>query len=216
MRLLESCREAANRSRSHLSVTPLRHMAIAIAAATVSLGWSTSAAQVLADVEPPSASPVLFAQAEEIPDPQQFRALEQAGSNLSFRRAELLLEQANTATDAQNFARAAELLEETFNAFNTRSNYYQELSRSFAGIDNRISDSLRGLAREAAQSRDEVAFELAIVYRADNKAEEAVAQLVQVISSQGPTRDLGVRAYNQLFELGFVDTPYDNPFSSPN
>ncbi|MGK7909395.1 MAG: hypothetical protein AB4040_19470 [Synechococcus sp.] len=145
----------------------------------------------------------------EIPDPQQFRSLEQADSSLSLLRAEELLAQSRSAIAAQNFDQAIGLLEEAFNAFNLRSNYYQELSKSFAGIDNRISDSLRNAARAAAQSRDETSFELAVVYRAAGRPEDAVAQLIQVISSQNPTRDLGQRAYNQLYELGFVETPYN-------
>ncbi|MEL7475915.1 MAG: hypothetical protein AAGJ55_06755, partial [Cyanobacteria bacterium J06555_12] len=99
---------------------------------------------------------------------------------------------------------------EAFNAFNQRSNFYQALSRSFAGIDNRLSDTLREQAREAAQSRDQTSFELGVVYRAANRPEEAVSQMVQVISSQGPTRELGANAYNQLLELGFVDTPFES------
>ena len=30
----------------------------------------------------------------------------------------------------------------------------------------------------------------------------------QIIKSQNPTRDLGKKAYQQLFELGFVDAPF--------
>ena len=125
-------------------------------------------------------------------------------------RAEDLLKQARSATAAQDYDTAVELLKDAFDAFNLRSNYYQALSRSFAGIDNRLSDRLRDSARAAAQSRDETSFELAVVYRAANRPEEAVSQLVQVISSQNPTSELGKRAYNQLYELGFVDTPYES------
>jgi hypothetical protein len=31
---------------------------------------------------------------------------------------------------------------------------------------------------------------------------------VQIIKSQNPTRELGTKAYQQLFELGFVDAPF--------
>ena len=146
----------------------------------------------------------------EVPDPQQFRSLEQEDSSLSLLRAEELLQEAQSATQAQDFDTAIGLLEQAFEAFNQRSNFYQALSRSFAGIDNRLSDVLREQAREAAQSRDQTSFELGVVYRAANRPEEAVSQMVQVISSQGPTRELGTSAYNQLYELGFVDTPYES------
>jgi hypothetical protein len=31
---------------------------------------------------------------------------------------------------------------------------------------------------------------------------------MEILRSQQPTRELGQRAYQQLFELGFVDEPY--------
>ncbi len=51
-------------------------------------------------------------------------------------------------------------------------------------------------------------YQLALVHRAQNKPELAVPLLVQIIKSQNPTRDLGKKAYQQLFELGFVDSPF--------
>jgi hypothetical protein len=47
-----------------------------------------------------------------------------------------------------------------------------------------------------------------LVHRAENKPELSVPLLVQIVRSQNPTRDLGKRAYQQLFELGFVDSPF--------
>jgi hypothetical protein len=69
-----------------------------------------------------------------IPNPQQFRALEQPSSALSALRAEQLAAEANAAIQAQNYDRAIELLQQVFNAYNQRSNYHQDLSRAFAGI----------------------------------------------------------------------------------
>ncbi len=145
---------------------------------------------------------------QAIPNPQQFRALEQPSSSLSVFRAEQLAAEANAAIQAQDYERAAELLQQVFDAYNQRSNYHQDLSRAFAGIQNRISEEQRELARVAAQQRDQAAYDLAIVYRAAGRPEEAVGRLIQVINSQGPTRELGTRAYQQLLEIGFVSTPF--------
>lgn len=145
---------------------------------------------------------------QAIPNPQQFRALEQPENPLSFQRGEQLSAQAEAAIQAQNYDEAARLLLEAFNAYNNRSNYHQEIGNVFSGIENRITEEQRNLAREAAQKRDETAFELALVYRAAGRPEDAVAQLVTVLSSQGPSRDLGQRSYQQLLEIGFVTTPY--------
>ena len=56
--------------------------------------------------------------------------------------------------------------------------------------------------------RDEATYRLALVHRAQNKPELAVPLLIQIIRSQQPTRDLGKKAYQQLLELGFVDSPF--------
>jgi len=143
-----------------------------------------------------------------IPNPQQFRALEQASNALSVLRAEQLAAEADAAIQAQNYDQAIELLQQVFNAYNQRSNYHQDLSRAFAGIQNRISEEQRELARVAAQARDEAAYDLAVVYRAAGRPEEAVAWLIQVIKSQSPSRELGTQAYQQLLEIGFVSTPF--------
>jgi len=142
------------------------------------------------------------------PNPQSLKALEQVTNPLSFQRGQQLSQEAEAALQAQNYDQAIELLQAAFDAFNQRSNYHQQLSRSFAGIQNQISESQRNLARDAAELRDKSSYDLAIVYRAANRSEEAVGQLVQVITSQGPTRELGRLAYQQLLELGFVDTPF--------
>lgn len=143
-----------------------------------------------------------------IPNPQQFRALEQPSSALSALRAEQLAAEADAAIQAQNYDQAVELLQQVFNAYNQRSNYHQDLSRAFSGIQNRISEEQRELARVAAQARDQAAYDLAVVYRAAGRPEEAVGWLIQVINSQSPTRELGTQAYQQLLEIGFVSTPF--------
>jgi hypothetical protein len=187
----------------------------------LSLGFLLgSGSQIWAQTPPvfptPTAEPAPVAPAaptpppagQVIPNPQQFRSLEQPDNKLSFQRAEELSAQANAALQAQNYDQATQLLTEIFAVYNQRSNYHQQLSKSFAGIQNQISESQREFARVAAELRDKATYDLAVVYRAAGKPEEAVGQLVQVISSQGPTRDLGKQAYQQLLEIGFVDTPF--------
>jgi thioredoxin-like negative regulator of GroEL len=118
------------------------------------------------------------------------------------------MQESTAAVSAQNYPLAVKKLQEARQIFNQLSNFYQDLAGSFSGIDNRISDSQRRKALETAQMRDEATYQLAVVHRAQNKPELAVPLLVQIIRSQQPTRDLGKRAYQQLFELGFVDSPY--------
>jgi hypothetical protein len=42
-----------------------------------------------------------------------------------------------------------------------------------------------------------------------DEPEKAVPLLMEVLRSQQPTRDLGQQAYQQLYEMGFVEAPYE-------
>lgn len=139
---------------------------------------------------------------------EDLRPLAQGSSILSVAGGQRLMDEANAAVSAQNYDLAASKLEDARQVFNQLSNFYQELAASFSGIDTRIADEQRSQAIETAQMRDQATYQLALVHRAQNKPELAVPLLIQIIRSQNPTRDLGKQAYQQLFELGFVSSPY--------
>lgn len=141
-------------------------------------------------------------------DPNVVRPTPQDSSVLSMQGGQRLMDEASKAVSAQNYALAAKKLQEARQVFNQLSNFYQELAGSFSGIDNRIADGHRRKALEAAQLRDESTYQLALVHRAQNQPELAVPLLVQIIRSQQPTRELGKKAYQQLFEMGFVDSQF--------
>lgn len=146
---------------------------------------------------------------------EDLRPLAQGGSILSVQGGQRLMEEAGAAVSAQNYDLAVSRLQEARQVFNQLSNFYQELAASFSGIDNRIAQEQRNAAVETAQMRDQATYQLALVHRAQNKPELAVPLLVQIIRSQNPTRDLGQQAYQQLFELGFVDSPYPRSSDEP-
>ncbi|MCG6138601.1 MAG: hypothetical protein MET45_28970 [Nostoc sp. LLA-1] len=168
---------------------------------------------VQAQVQKPS---TLYSQVQiiEPDDPNTLRPTAQNNSVLSIEGGQRLMQEANQAVSAQNYALAAKKLQEARQVYNQLSNFYQELNASFTGIDNRVSDSQRQKALETAQKRDEATYQLALVHRAQNQPELAVPLLIQIIKSQNPTRDLGKKAYQQLFELGFVDAPFPRQGSS--
>ncbi|MFP4007969.1 MAG: hypothetical protein ACLFV6_08215, partial [Spirulinaceae cyanobacterium] len=92
--------------------------------------------------------------------------------------------------------------------FNQLSNFYAQLSDSFSGIDSALSEEQRNIALESTEMRDNSTYQLALVHRAQNQPELAVPLLIQIVRSQNLTTELGKKAYQQLFELGFVDSPY--------
>jgi hypothetical protein len=178
----------------------------------------TAPLALLPPAQAQNADPVLPEGADEmqqdLTDPNDLRPLTQDSSLLSLQGGQRLMAEASGAVDSQNYTLAATKLQEARQVFNQLSNFYQQLSTSFSGIDNRIFDAQRQKALETAEMRDEATYQLALVHRAQNQPELAVPLLIQIIRSQNPTRDLGKRAYQQLFELGFVDSPYPRPRDS--
>lgn len=175
-------------------------------------GAALSLAPLLLPINPAAAQ--LSDPSSQMPPPEQtqelneLRPLNQASSNLSIASGQQLMAEATDAIANQNYAQAAEKLSAARQAFNEMSNYYQELATMFLGVDTRLNQSNRAKALETAQLRDEASYQLALVYRAQNRPDQAVPLLMEILRSQQPTRDLGQRAYQQLFELGFVDEPF--------
>lgn len=142
------------------------------------------------------------------PDGQKYRQLEQQNSVLSLSGADQLLKAAQAAAQESRFAEAVSKNQEAVTMLNQMSTFHSQLSKSFAGIDNKIADEEKQMALQAAIKRDEGTYQLALIHRAQGKPELAVPLLVRITLSQNPTRDLGQRAYQQLFEIGFVKTQY--------
>ncbi|MBD2178110.1 hypothetical protein H6F42_14405 [Pseudanabaena sp. FACHB-1998] len=161
-----------------------------------------------ASTEKPVQSQPSTSQAQPV-EPTKPNSLE--NSVFSISGGQRLMAESMTAISQQNYDQAVTKLQDARQVFNQLSNFYQELTTSFSGIDNRISDSHRRKALQSAQLRDEATYQLAVVYRAKNQPELAVPLLIQLIRSQAPTRDLGQQAYQQLFELGFVDAQFVRP-----
>lgn len=151
---------------------------------------------------------------EDLSDPNNLRPLAQADNLLSLQGGERLMEEANEAVEVEDYQLAEEKLLSARQVFNQLSNFHQQLAASFQGIDGRIADEQRRQALQSAQMRDEATYRLALVHRAKQEPELAVPLLIQVVRSQNPTTELGQKAYQQLFELGFVESPFPRSRSS--
>ena len=127
---------------------------------------------------------------------------------LSVAAGDRLVEEAAAAISTQRYPLAIEKLTEARTLYGQIAGYYQELAGMFVGIDNAQATSNRSLALSTAQKRDQTTYQLALLYRTQNRPEEAIPLLMEILRSQQPTRELGQRAYQQLYELGFVETPY--------
>ncbi|MEM1254131.1 MAG: hypothetical protein AAGI69_17000 [Cyanobacteria bacterium P01_H01_bin.21] len=136
------------------------------------------------------------------------RPLNQEDSPTGIRAAELLIEEAESAYAAADYATSIARLQTARETLNTSSGYYQSLFTTFTGIDSRVSSEMREKALEAAELRDEATLRQAQAHQAQQEPNLAIPLLVEVLSSQNPTRALGQQAYDQLLEIGFVAQPF--------
>lgn len=151
-----------------------------------------------------------LAQESEPAPASEVRRIDQVSSSeFSVPYADQLVAEGTSAIASQNFVEAIAKLDEARELYNQLSLYYQELAEMFFGIDTRQNRSNRDLAIEAAQKRDETTYQLALIHRSQDAPEKAIPLLMDVLRSQQPTRDLGEQAYQQLFEMGFVEAPYE-------
>ena len=156
-------------------------------------------------------------EAEELKTPELTE--EQPGdppSNVSFfsiEGAANLMTEAEQAIDDGEYELAAEKLQSARQVYNQLSNFYLQLFNSFTGLDNAAAESHRKKALDTSLARDQATYQLALVHRAQNQPELSIPLLIQIITSQSPGIGLGRRAYEQLLEIGFVDTPYTPPRS---
>ena len=139
----------------------------------------------------------------------------ESDSFFSIEGGNRLMQEAEQAIDAQQYDLAAEKLQSARQVFNQLSNFYLQLYNSFSGIDNAAAESHRKKALDTSIERDRATYQLALVHRAQNQPELSIPLLVQIVTSQSPGVGLGKEAYEQLLEIGFVDTPYTPPKVNP-
>ena len=86
--------------------------------------------------------------------------------------------------------------------------FYRDLNGSFRGLDARIPKEMEEKGREALKIWAEANARLVALYIRKNEHEVAVPLLIEIIKLMSPTSSEAKYAYNQLLELGFVETPY--------
>lgn len=139
-------------------------------------------------------------------EPQKVQDL-RANDLLSIKGGERLMEQANQAIDEDDYDTAQDKLKSARQVFNQLSNLHRQLANTFQGVDNRIFEEQRKKAVESGKMRDRATYQLALVHRAKKEPSLAIPLLTQVIRSQQPRSELTKKAYQQLQELGFVESP---------
>ncbi len=138
----------------------------------------------------------------------RYRVLSTENSGLNTKSINSLLDQAEISINNGNLDDAGEQLNKARNLSNLLINYYRDLNSSFRGIDALIPREMAKKTRTSIQLLAKANIQLATIHRSKGEHELAVPLLVEVVKLLKPSNPIGAKAYQELFELGFVETPF--------
>ena len=138
----------------------------------------------------------------------KYRVLSTENSSLNISTINSFLDQAKVSINTGNLDDALEKLGQARKSSNLLIDYYRDLNSSFTGIDALIPRELTKKNRNVIQLLAKANMQLAIIHRSQGEPELAVPLLVEVVKILTPVNPRGAKAYQQLVELGLVETLY--------
>ena len=141
-------------------------------------------------------------------DSKEYKILSLSNDKLSIKNIEKFLKKGDEYVDSGDFDKAKESYDKARNLAKTLSAFYSDINAAFRGVDARIPREMDNKGRKSLEAWADSNARLAALYKRKNEPEVAVPLLVEIIRLMSPTSNQGKSAYNDLVELGFVDTPF--------
>ena len=139
---------------------------------------------------------------------KQYKVLSNELDQFSINNVQKFLDDGDEFINNGNFEKAKESYDQARNLAKQLSGFFRDLNGSFRGVDARIPREMDLKGRQSLKIWAESNAKLSALYKRKNQPEVSVPLLVEIIRLMSPTSPEGKAAYNQLFELGFVETPY--------
>jgi len=139
---------------------------------------------------------------------KDYKVLSSNNKNLSITSVKVYLTEGDKFISRGNFEKAKESYDKARDLAKQLSTFYRDLNGSFRGLDSRIPKEMDNKGRKSLKIWAESNARLAALYKRKNQPEVAVPLLVEIIRLMSPTSAEGKEAYNNLIQLGFVETPY--------
>ncbi len=140
--------------------------------------------------------------------PSTYKVLATGKSGFNVSAIESLLRKGDDSVSRGDLREAKEHFLMARNTAQKLAPLFRNLSGSFRGLDARIPREMDAKGRKALMLHAKANLRLAALFRRQNKPEEAVPLLVEVVKITTPAKKEGQKAYQSLVELGFVETPY--------
>ncbi len=141
-------------------------------------------------------------------DPNEYKILLNKNDQLSIVNVQKFLDQGDLFINSGDFEKAKESYDKARNLAKQLSGFYRDLNGSFRGLDARIPREMDEKGRKSLKIWADSNSRLASLFKRKKQPEVAVPLLIEIIRIMSPTSNEGEKAYNDLMELGFVETPF--------
>ena len=138
----------------------------------------------------------------------EYKVLSSTNKKLSISDVQEFLTKGDNLVKNGDFETAKQNYDKARNLARQLSGFYRDLNSSFRGLDARVPTEMEEKGRKSIKIWAESNARLASLYIKKKQPEVAVPLLVEVIRLMTPNSPEGNEAYQNLLQLGFVETTY--------
>lgn len=141
-------------------------------------------------------------------NPNDYKVLSNRNDKFSIVNVQNFLDSGDEFVKIGSYDNAKDSYDKARNLAKQLSGFYRDLNGSYRGLDARIPREMEIKGRRTLKIWAESNAKLAKLYKSQNQPEVAVPLLVEIIKLMSASSPEGKSAYNDLLELGFVETQY--------
>ena len=144
----------------------------------------------------------------ESKNPNEYKVLSSTNKKLSISDVQDYLNNGDKLVKDGDFEKAKQTYDKARNLARQLAGFYRDLNGSFKGLDARIPLELDKKGRKSIKIWAQSNARLSSLYKRKKQPEVAVPLLVEIIRLMTPNSTEGKEAYQNLLQLGFVETSY--------
>ena len=138
----------------------------------------------------------------------EYKVLSSTNNKLSITDVQDFLTEGDNLVKNGDFESAKQTYDKARNLARQLSGFYRDLNGSFKGLDARVPLEMEKKGRKSIKIWAKSNARLASLYKRKKQPEVAVPLLVEIIRLMTPNSPEGKEAYENLLQLGFVETTY--------
>ena len=144
----------------------------------------------------------------ESKNPNEYKVLSSTNKKLSISDVQDYLNNGDKLVKDGDFEKAKQTYDKARNLARQLAGFYRDLNGSFKGLDARIPLEMDKKGRKSIKIWAQSNARLVSLYKRKKQPEVAVPLLVEIIRLMTPNSTEGKEAYQNLLQLGFVETTY--------